>query len=69
MVSRDTSGRPGEILKVKIKDLVVKQYCEVLLNEKTGSRQQALFDSIPYVKDYLDHEHPMPGNPNAPKKL
>jgi hypothetical protein len=72
MVSRDTSGRPGEILKVKIKDLVFKmtpdkkQYCEVLLNEKTGSRQTALFDSIPYVKDYLDHEHPMPGNPKAP---
>lgn len=24
-----------------------------------------LIDSIPYVKDYLDHEHPHPGNPNA----
>jgi hypothetical protein len=24
-----------------------------------------LIDSIPYVKDYLDHEHPQPGNPNA----
>jgi hypothetical protein len=25
-----------------------------------------LIDSIPYLKDYLDHEHPQPGNPNAP---
>jgi hypothetical protein len=24
-----------------------------------------LIDSIPYVKDYLDHEHPQPGNPEA----
>lgn len=24
-----------------------------------------LIDSIPYVKDYLEHEHPQPGNPNA----
>ena len=24
-----------------------------------------LIDAIPYVKDYLDHEHPQPGNSNA----
>lgn len=24
-----------------------------------------MIDSIPYVKDYLDHEHPQPSNPNA----
>jgi hypothetical protein len=24
-----------------------------------------LIDSIPYVKDYLDHEHPQPVNPNS----
>jgi hypothetical protein len=36
-----------------------------LVNGKTGSRQIPLIDSIPYIKDYLDHEHPQPGNPNA----
>ena len=71
MVSRDTSCRPHEILKLKIKDIMFKtsgnyQYAEVLVNGKTGSRHIPLINSIPYVKDYLDHEHPQPGNPNAP---
>jgi hypothetical protein len=33
--------------------------------EKQESRPLVLIDSIPYLKDYLDHEHPQPGNPNA----
>jgi integrase len=72
MVSRDSSCRPHEILKLKIKDIVFKitqdkkQYAEILVNGKTGSRHIPLINSIPYVKDYLDHEHPQPGNPNAP---
>ena len=72
-VSRDSSCRPNEILKLKVRDIVfkltpdkTKQYAEVLVNGKTGTRSIPLFDSIPYVKDYLDHEHPQPGNPNAP---
>jgi integrase/recombinase XerD len=72
-VSRDSSSRPHEILKnLKIKDIVFKftpdkkQYAEILLNGKTGSRHIPLFNSIPYIKDYLDHEHPQSGNPNAP---
>jgi integrase/recombinase XerD len=70
-ISRDTSCRPHEIVKLKIKDIVFKttgnyQYAEALVNGKTGSRPIPLIDSIPYLKDYLDHEHPQPGNPNAP---
>ncbi|MGB7954368.1 MAG: hypothetical protein WCF23_10325 [Candidatus Nitrosopolaris sp.] len=71
-VSRDASARPHEILKLKIKDIVFKftpdkkQYAEILLNGKTGTRHIPLFNSIPYIKDYLDHEHPQPTNPNAP---
>ena len=71
-VSRDASARPHEILKLKIKDIVFKftpdkkQYAEILLNGKTGSRHIPLFNSIPYIKDYLDHEHPQSANPNAP---
>lgn len=70
-VSRDTSCRPHELLKLKIKDIVFKsaagnkQYAEVLVNGKTGSRHIPLIDSVPHVKDYLDHEHPQLGNPNA----
>jgi integrase len=70
MMSYDTGCRPHEILKLRIKDIVFKstgtrQYAEVLVNGKTGSRHIPLIDSIPYVKDYLDHEHPQPGNPNS----
>ena len=42
------------------------QYAEVLMNGKTGTRPIPLIDSIPYLKDYLDHEHPQPTNPNSP---
>jgi integrase len=71
-ISRDTSCRPHEILKLRIKDIVFKivaannyQYAEVLVNGKTGSRALPLINSIPYVKDWLDHEHPQPTNPNS----
>jgi integrase len=71
VISRDTSCRPHEILKLKIKDIVFKtagnyQYAEALVNGKTGSRPILLIDSIPYLKDYLDHEHPHPTNPHSP---
>jgi integrase len=70
-VAKDTSCRPHEMLKLRIKDIMFKsvdnnkQYAEVLVNGKTGSRHIPLINCIPYVKDYLDHEHPYPGNPNA----
>jgi integrase len=69
-ISRDTSCRPNEILRLRIKDVGFKttsdnnQYAEVLVNGKTGSRSTPLFNSIPYVKDWLD-EHIQRGNPNA----
>jgi integrase/recombinase XerD len=70
-ISRDSSCRPHEILKLKIRDVVFKttgsyQYAEVLVNGNTGSRAIPLIDSIPFLKDYLDHEHPQAGNPNSP---
>jgi integrase len=69
-ISRDTSCRPHEILKLKIRDVIFKtagencQYAEVLVNGKTGSRSVPLFNSIPYVKDWLD-DHIQRGNPNS----
>ena len=71
VISRDTSCRPHELVKLRIKDIVFKsspgnrQYAEVLVNGKTGSRHIPLIDSLPYIKDYIDHEHPFPANPNA----
>jgi integrase/recombinase XerD len=71
MMAKDTSCRPHELLKLRIKDVTFKitpdkyQYAELIVNGKTGSRALVLIDSIPYLKDYLDHEHPQPGNPNA----
>jgi integrase len=66
-ISCDTGCRPHELLKLRIKDIAFKnagnkQYAEVLVNGKTGPRHVPLIDSIPYLKDYLGHEHPQPGN-------
>jgi integrase len=69
-ISRDLTCRPSEILKLKIRDVAFKtigtsQYA-VVVNGKTGTRPIPVINSIPYLKDYLDHEHPMPRNPKAP---
>ncbi|MFL6400107.1 MAG: hypothetical protein ACJ71R_12025 [Nitrososphaeraceae archaeon] len=65
----DSSCRGHELLKIRIKDILYKtsgsyQYAEVLVNGKTGSRVIPLFNSIPYIKDWLD-DHPQRTNPNA----
>jgi integrase len=70
-MSRDTGCRPHELLRLRIKDIVFKnagdkQYAEVLLIGKTGSRHIPLINSLPYIKDYLDHEHPQSTNVNSP---
>jgi integrase len=68
-ISRDLSARPSEILNLKSKDIVIKsigtkQYAEVLVNGKTGTRHLPLIDSLPYVKEWLDN-HPQRNNKNA----
>ena len=65
----DTSCRVHELLKLRIKDISYKtagnyQYAEVLVNGKTGSRTIPLFNSIPFIKDWLD-DRPQMTNPNA----
>jgi integrase len=69
MISRDSSCRPHELLNLRIKDVMFKmvgdrQYAEILVNGKTGSRHIPLISSIPYLKDWLD-DHPMRANPNG----
>jgi integrase len=68
-IARDSSCRPHELLRLKVRDVVFKlagntQYAEVLVNGKTGQRHIPLINSIPYLKDWLD-DHPQSGNPNA----
>jgi integrase len=66
----ETGSRPSELLQLRIKDIVFKyagdrQYAEVSVNGKTGTRHLPLIDSIPYIKDYLQTEHPQAGNSSA----
>lgn len=72
MIARDTSACSHEILRLKIKFIIWnktpdgKVYANVLVNGKTGSRSLLLTDSIPYLKDYLNTEHPMPNYTELP---
>jgi integrase len=68
-VARDTSARPSEILKLRVREINFKRagdktYAEISVNGKTGSRIIPLFSSIPFIKDWLNN-HPQPGNSNA----
>ena len=68
-ISRDLSARPHEILDLLTRDMVfkragTKQYAEVLVNGKTGTRHLPIIDSLPYVKEWLD-QHPRRNDPNA----
>jgi integrase/recombinase XerD len=70
-MSRDLSARLSEILNLRIKDITWKrigdkQYAEAVVNGKTGTRSLLVIDSIPYLKEYINSEHPQPTNPNAP---
>jgi len=69
-MSRDSAARPHELLKLRIRDVVFKltpdkrQYAEILVNGKTGTRHIPLIDSIPYVKDWIS-QHPHGRNLNS----
>ena len=69
-MSRDSACRPHELLKLRIKDVVFKltpdkkQYAEVVVNGKTGTRSIPLINSIPYLKDWIN-QHPQGQNPNC----
>ena len=71
-MARDTSARPHELLKLRIGGIQFKiepstgrQYAEVLVSGKTGTRTLPLIDSIPYIKEWIA-EHPERDNPNYP---
>lgn len=67
----DTSARPHELLRLKIRDIQLKtspngiQYAEVLVSGKTRPRTLPLISSIPYIKEWL-MDHPMGNTADAP---
>jgi integrase len=69
-MSRDSAARPHELLKLRIKDVAFKlapdrkQYAEILVNGKTGTRPIPLIDSLPWIKDWLS-QHPQAANLNS----
>ncbi len=69
-MSRDSAARPHELLKLRIREVTFKftvdrkQYAEILVNGKTGTRHILLIYSIPYIKDWISH-HPQGGNTNS----
>lgn len=76
-VARDTGCRPHEMLKMKIKDVVVQQLqdsktgqtyqiARITVNGKTGTRHVRLYHSYPRLKDWLSNGHPFPGVPDVP---
>ncbi len=71
-VARDTGCRPHEMLKLKIKDVVVQQLengyqvARITVNGKTGTRHVRLNNSYPRLKEWLSNgHHPYPASPNA----
>lgn len=70
-VSRDTGCRPSELLKLKIKDVVIQQLesghhiARITVVGKTGARNVRLNNAYPRLKDWLTNGHPYAANPNA----
>jgi integrase len=70
-VARDTGCRPHEMLKLKIKDIVIQQteryqIATITVNDKTGTRTVRINNSYPHLKKWLSQGHPFPAVPDAP---
>lgn len=71
VMARDTSGRPHELLKLRVGDIMWQttgnsQYAEVTIGKscKTVPRTVPLINSIPFIKDWI-REHPTGTNRNS----
>lgn len=61
----DSGCRIGEILNLKIKNLVFDKYgAQVIVSGKTGSRRVRLIPSVPYLAN-LKENHPLKDDPEA----
>ena len=72
-ITRDTGCRPHELLKLKIKDVILRQLeggyqiAKITVNGKTGVRNVRLNNSYPFLKEWLSNgHHPFPSTLNAP---
>lgn len=74
-VARDTGCRPHELLRLKIKDVVIQQLhdsggrhiARITVNGKTGIRHVRINNAYPILKDWLSNgHHPFPNVPDAP---
>jgi site-specific recombinase XerD len=70
-MARDTSGRPHEILKIRVGDIMYKKsntaiYAEVTIGKsgKTVQRTVPLTNSIPFIKSWIQ-KHPTGTNRNS----
>ena len=69
-MAHETSARPHELLRLKIKDIEDKimpnkvSYTGFIASGKTGERELVLINSIPIVRKWID-AHPQSANPNA----
>jgi len=67
MLLYDGALRIGEALNLKIKNLVFDEYGGYIIipKSKTGMRKVRLVDSIPFLKEYINQEHPTKDNPET----
>jgi integrase len=73
-VARDTGFRASDLVKIKIKDLVMQQMADgshtitiTISNTKTGREATGrIYQSYPYLKDWLANGHPFPTVDDAP---
>ena len=66
-VSWDLASRSDEIVKVRIRDIVIKEkYAEISTawNTKTGTRTNPVIVGFPYLRELLN-SHPFASDPNA----
>ncbi len=61
----ETGVRAGELLNLRIKDVVIKEnYARVIVDGKTGMREIPIVSSLPYITAWLEM-HPFRDNENA----
>ena len=67
MLLYDSAGRVSELLDLKLKNLIFDNYGGYIMipKGKTGMRKVRLIDSIPFLKNYIDKEHPLKNDPNS----
>jgi site-specific recombinase XerD len=62
----ESAARPGELLKMQIRDVAFDDYgCLIVLHGKTGARKLRLVIASPYLATWIEN-HPLKFNKDAP---